>query len=138
MIGSPPAAIFAFPEMLMPTREIPKQQWREFCDAFSRAHEGWRATMEVFSDNVVADVEAREMPLVGVTVDTKRRECVAIALGAPDFGHLTHFISEPASLRLKQTEDGADEGLSIESAGGITTLLHFHSPVRPELLEEVS
>lgn len=120
----------------MPTQEIPAQDWESFFDMFSRQHEGWRANVEVLGGEAGAGLEAREMPLVGITADVKdRSRAIAIILRQKGSEHLTHIVSEPKTVRLKQTEEGADEALAIESADGITTLLRFRFPMRTEMLD---
>ena len=49
----------------MKTKEIPKEEWPKFFDAFSRQHEGWLVTIEIFGtvDGLVGQ-EARP-PLLG-------------------------------------------------------------------------
>lgn len=39
----------------MPTQEIPRQEWNNFFDSFSRQHEGWLATLEIFGPEIGAD-----------------------------------------------------------------------------------
>jgi hypothetical protein len=122
----------------MPTQEIPPQDWGTFFNMFSRQHEGWRVTVEVLGGEVGAGLEAREMPLVGITADMKdRNRAIAIILCETDSEHLTHIVSDPKSVRLKETEEGAHEALAIESENGITTLVRFRSSMRTEMLDDV-
>lgn len=122
----------------MPTQEIPVDNWPGFFDQFSRQHVGWRATVEVLSSELGAEMEARDSPLVGISADLKDQErSIAITLGETGARHLTHIISNPKYVRLKQTDEGADEALAIESSDGVTTLLHFRSAHRPETLNGV-
>lgn len=122
----------------MPTQDIPIEDWNSFFAMFSRQHEGWRVTVEILGGYVGACLEAREMPLVGVTAEVKgRNRIVAIILEGKDSEHLTHIVSDPKYVRLQQTEEGAHEALAIESADGATTLLRFRSVMRPEMLDGV-
>ena len=57
----------------MATQEIPRDEWREFFDGFSRRHEGWLVTVEVLGSDIGAQVEAYELPLVGVTAEVSVR-----------------------------------------------------------------
>ncbi len=122
----------------MPTQEIPQGEWSGFFDQFSRQHQGWRATVEVLSSEIGAGMEARDSPLVGISADMKDCErSIAIILGETGNRHLTHIVSDPKFVRLKQTDEGADEALAIESFDGVTTLLHFRCSNRPETLNGV-
>lgn len=63
------------------------------------------------------------MPLAGITADVKdRNRAISIILRQKEPEHLTHIVSEPKYVRLKQSAEGADEALAIESADGINTV----------------
>ena len=122
----------------MPTEEIPVQDWVEFFKMFSRQHEGWRASVVILGGEVDAGIEARALPLVGVSVDViGGNRTIAISLGERGSEHLTHLVSKPKSVGLKQTEQGAHEALAIESEDGVKTLLRFRSPMPTEMLDDV-
>lgn len=123
----------------MLTRDIPQQDWQSFFDMFSRQHEGWRATVATLGGDVVGvGLEARGMPLGGVTLDiTDGNRAIAIMLGDKDSGHLTHVVGKPKYVRLRQSEEGAHEALIIESADGTITILRFRSTMLPEMLDGV-
>jgi len=55
----------------MSTREIPREEWPEFLESFSRVHEGWLSTVEVLDDQIGSQVEARDLPLQGIAADWK-------------------------------------------------------------------
>ena len=123
----------------MRTQEIPRREWRGFLDSFSRQHEGWLATLEVLGANVGAQEEARELPLAGVSLSSggDETEAISIDLGTKPDEHISHAISEPIGVWLKQTEGGADAALEIEVADGTKTLLQFRSPMPAELVDGV-
>src|ERR1043166_5804920 len=123
----------------MRTQEIPKREWREFFDRFSRQHEGWLATLEVLGADVGAQEEGRELPLAGVSLSSggDETETISIDLGTTPDKHVSHAISEPTAVWLEQTEEGGNAGLEIEGAGGTKTLLRFRSPMPAELVDGV-
>jgi len=122
----------------MPTQEIPREKWLGFFDRFSRQHQGWRANLDVLSSGDGAGTAARVSPLVGISADLKDCECsIAIIPGEAGQRHLTHIVSGPNYVRLRQTGEAADEALSIESSAGVTTIPHFRSANRPETLNGV-
>ena len=123
----------------MPTQEIPRKEWNNFFDTFSRQHEGWLATLEVFGPEIGAQEEARELPLEGVSIasGTDEPETIAISIGKSPEDHLSHTIVEPAHVWLEQTEEGANAALEIESENEIKTLLRFRSPVPPEFVDGI-
>ncbi len=123
----------------MPTQEIPRAEWNNFFDGFSRQHEGWLATLEVFSPDVGAQEEAHELPLEGISMASDDESCDAIAinLGKIPSDHVTHTITKPEHVWLQQTSEGANAALEIESPQETRTLLRFRSAMPPELVDGV-
>lgn len=123
----------------MPTQEIPRQEWNNFFDSFSRQHEGWLATLEIFGPEIGAQEEAHELPLEGVSIasGTNEPEAIAISIGKSPDDHLSHMIIKPAHVWLEQTDEGANAALEIESEDETKTLLRFRSPVPPEFVDGV-
>jgi hypothetical protein len=124
----------------MKTREIPRTEWQEFLDEFSKQHEGWHCTIEVLGMEVGDQVVAEEWPLQGVSVDrtgtsSAGGEAISFIAGDSVSQHVTHTVPNPASLRVAQTDDGMDQGLQVESEDGPTTLLTFRSPMSPEMYD---
>src|SRR5213076_1626760 len=70
-------------EVRMPTKEIPREERSSFFDVFSRQHEGWLATLEIFGPEVGAQEEAHELPLEGISLASggDETDAVAISLG---------------------------------------------------------
>ena|SRR5437660_1223762 len=123
----------------MPTQEIPRPEWSSFFDSFSRQHEGWLATLEVFDSEVGAQEEAHELPLEGVSVasETEESESITISLGKTPDVHVSHTINQPAHVWLEQTSERVNAALEIESQDKAKTLLRFRSPVPPEFVDGV-
>ena len=112
------------------TKKIARDEWTGFFDSFSNRHQGWVVTIEVFGSDIGAQVEARDLPLQGITADSKRSngELISIIVGDTPDNHMTHSIPAPKQVVLKRTEHGADEAIEIESEDS-ATLLRFRSPV---------
>jgi Family of unknown function (DUF5335) len=123
----------------MPTEEIPREQWPQFLESFSRIHEGWLSTVEVLDDQIGSQVEARNVPLQGIAADWKGTggNSISIMLGGAGQSILTHTVGDLTHVRIKRTETGADEALSLESASGGRTLLRFRSPMPPDTVDGV-
>ncbi len=122
----------------MQTQEIPREQWGSFFNTFSQQHEGWLATLELFSPEIGAQEEAHELTFEGISVnsDEGERETVIISLAQTTEDHLTHTIDQPTRVWLQQTTEGADASVEIE-ADDSKTLLRFRSPIRPEFVDDV-
>ena len=121
------------------TKEIPRQEWNTFFDAFSRQHEGWLATLEIFAPDIGAQEEARELPLEGVSIASGNdaAEAIAISLGRDPADHVTHTVTGPEHVWLEQTAEGANAALEIESANDTKTLLRFRSALPAEMVDGV-
>ena len=123
----------------MTTQEIPRPEWNNFFDSFSRQHEGGLATLEVLGTEIGAQEEAHELPLEGVSIGSgiNEPETIAISIGRTPDDHISHTITKPEHVWLEQTDEGADAALEIESADATKTLLRFRSPVPPEYVDGV-
>lgn len=118
----------------MQTQEIPRDQWPNFLESFSRAHQGWLSTVEVLSSEIGSQVEAERLPLQGVAADWKGTggNTISIMLGGSAENALTHTIGNVTHVSVERTDAGNDEVLSLDSAGGGKTLLHLLSRVSSE------
>jgi hypothetical protein len=128
--------------------EIPIEQWQTFCDQFSRQHHSWIVNVSVSDSNtaVIAEIGAEEAerrmrPLSrAVVFDAIAIEphychnAVSILVGAPP-GEVAHLIDNPRRLFFRHTEEGAHEGLVVESGSGQTALLRFRAAALPETLD---
>jgi hypothetical protein len=118
----------------MPMRDVPRDEWAEYLDGFSRQHEGWPVTVEVLGAEVGAQVEAHELPLQGVTAELKGggEDAITVIVGGGVVERVTHTVARPAHVRVEQSESGADLTLQLESSDGVATLVRVRPPVPPE------
>jgi hypothetical protein len=123
----------------MSTQEIARDEWDAFFDSFSLQHRGWLVTVEVSGPDIGAQIEARELPLQGITAELKGggEERVVILVGDTPEQHVAHTIFAPTRLMVKRTEEGADEAIEIESAD-MKALVRFRSAVPPEMVDGIS
>ena len=124
----------------MKTKEIPRNEWQEFFNIFSRQHEGWLVTLEILGSEIGAQVEEHGLPFEGIVDegDEVQGHEIVMMFGAKPDDHITHSISNPATVSLEQTDEGADAALAIKSADGVTALLRFRSAVLPEMVDAVA
>jgi hypothetical protein len=116
----------------MPRRRIPRDQWRQELDSFSRSHEGWIVRVAVTEPGGQSRVEAHDIPLQGVAADFSREPAIAVMIGSQADTHLTHQVKNPVELALEQTDTGAICALLVRAGDGTTTAVEFRSPARPE------
>src|SRR6266480_2956333 len=126
-------------ELPMPTQEIQREEWHKFFEAFSRQHEGWLATLEIFAPDVGAQEEAHELPLEGISITSggNGADGIAISLGKTPEDHVTHTVTKPEHVWLEQTSGGANAALEIESESQNKALLRFRSALPPEMVDGV-
>jgi hypothetical protein len=123
----------------MKTKKIPKSEWPEFFDSFSRQHEGWLATLEILAIDIGAQVQERELAFEGIVDESNEAlgNQIIIMMGLKPDDHITHTVARPIDVSLEQTDEGADVALAIKSADGVTALLKFRSPMLPEMVDAV-
>ena len=102
-------------------RQIPKSEWVAFLEDFSRRHLDRLATVEVLGP-LGAQVEARELPLMGLSCEPSGRS-VTIYLGHALDQHLEHPIDAPWDIWVEMGENGAELALEVESRDGTRTIL---------------
>jgi hypothetical protein len=115
----------------MSTRNIAPDHWRDELDSFTRQHEGWLVSITTRGPDGRTAVEARNMPLQGVSPAAPDSNDIAIVVGDRE-NHLTHEVHNPSALRIELTDDRAERALLIDSKDGGTTIVEFRSTMRPE------
>ena len=123
----------------MKATTIARNEWPSFFDGFSRRHEGWLVTLEVFQPQIGAQVEEHDLALEGVIAELGNgngdKDKIEITIGGTPHQHVTHIVLSPIEVSLEHTEDGANHALAIKSADDATTLLCFRPALRPEMVE---
>jgi hypothetical protein len=119
----------------MQTREIPRDEWREFLDNFSREHEGWEVTVEVLAGTEGDQVLTSGSPLLGISYSGEQgsNESVSVIAGEDASDNINHTISTPSHIRVAQSDFGEPQGLQIESQTEPTTIVTFRSPMSGEI-----
>jgi hypothetical protein len=119
------------------TTKIEREGWKPFFDELSRDLAGWQTVVEIFSDNVGAQVLAEGLPFGGLTFeDGSGKPSIELALGEEPEYHQTHSIVDPQVVAFEGTGVGPAGVLDIEDGGGMTTLIKFVQPF-PVLAEYV-
>jgi hypothetical protein len=110
----------------MRTNEVAEKDWSRTLDEFSARHEGALFSLEVLAPAIGAQEEIRELPLLGITAETGRREAtITIAAALADGGQIGHIIHWPTRLRIERTDDGVDVAVEVESREGTVAILSF-------------
>lgn len=116
----------------MHTFEIPRRQWSDRLDEFSRAHEGWPVALDILGDSIGAQPGFHLLSLAGVTAELSEGGRISITATLPSGGFFTHTIPVPVHVFIEQTDAGDAAALEIESADGTKAILRFRigPPVR--------
>jgi hypothetical protein len=122
----------------MNAKEIAKDNWPQFFETFSRQHEGWLITMEIFRNDIGDQVQESELKFEGITDewDEVSGNSLIVMTGDSRHVHITHTIQLATHVSLQETDDGADAALFIKSADGTTECLRFRSLI-PEWIDGV-
>jgi Family of unknown function (DUF5335) len=106
----------------MAAQKIEKQEWQAFFDTLSKGIPGMRAEIEVASLSIGDQIEAKWLPLLGITYDP-RGDLLEVALDGVD-----HMIRKPQEL---YAEFGADTLLSFEviDADGTSQIISLREPL---------
>ena len=113
----------------MRNRQVPRSEWFQFFDAFSRRHQGQATTMRVFSPKIGSQIEARELPLEGIVSPAGAAGSLSIHLGsAPPKTNIEHHVADPNQVWVEISEAGVEEALEIESQDGTKTVMEFRAP----------
>jgi uncharacterized protein DUF5335 len=118
----------------MPTIELPRETWVDRLNAFTMAHEGWMASLEVFGPETGQPPAVVTLPLIGVSADRVDHDGTIVISVARSAGqHLTRVIHDVARIYLEQPDDGSTAALLIESADGTRTTVHLRAtPLRAQ------
>ena len=122
----------------MPIIDVPRKEWPEFLDTFSRQHRAWLTTVEPAAGEFNAtDAEAR--PLAAVTPQRDGHHVSAIEIAfAGDSHDAVVRVENPITVRLRKTDEGADRGLEIVDDEGACTRIRFRAAAKPEMLDGVA
>ena len=121
----------------MSARPVPRDRWASFLDSFSRSHEGWLSSIEITRAGIIPAAKVRDKPLIAVSFREGRSGdgAISIQAGARGSQYSTYVVREVIRVELETTDQGADEGLRVETADGSVTRLRFRVAAVPESLD---
>lgn len=111
----------------METTEIAKQEWRGFCDEFTKRHRDAAATLEVLSDDMGAQKAVSGKPFIGISYEEKGSEKgdITLLFGTEIDDSVEHRINNVARLWQRTGATENDDALEIEDAENAKTILRF-------------
>jgi hypothetical protein len=106
----------------MTARKLEKSEWRAFFDRVSKLLVGKRAEIEVASLSLGDQIEAKWLPLIGITYDPKD-DIVEVALEGVD-----HLIPKPREIYVEGGPIGLDS-VEIIDANGTKQIVQLRDPL---------
>ncbi len=106
----------------MTTVTVNKQQWAPYLASLSRSLAGKQAFVEVSGLALGDQVEARWIPLLGVTYD--RKDDIVVL----DLGDLNHVIQHPAQIEAND-EGGQVGSMEIVDQEGTKHIMRLREPI---------
>jgi hypothetical protein len=113
------------------TEEVPLGEWDDLFARLTHRRPAWLTTVEEVGPDTGYRMLAENRPLMGiVAIRTDLGLSVFIAFGKAkqESGSNWGVVSGARHLWLKRGENGEDEALEIEAAGGSVTILRFRVP----------
>lgn len=110
----------------MKKHEIPQHQWAPFLESFSLEHAGRLVSVKSRRPDKGTILEVENRPLEALIQEPERAcERIAIVFYLHSEEPRTHFVPAPREIRLRTTDEGAEEGVEIDTIDGATVIVQF-------------
>ena len=126
--------------------EITKNQWRCFCDDYTRRYRGWMVNVDAYDPTLAKLYCEKHPPLLKVMVNNLAFQGIVFEGGGlrPELlislascsALFTHRIIHPAFILTLTTEAGLHEGLIIHDKTNGVVQIGFCEPARPVFLDD--
>ncbi len=108
------------------TREISSTEWFDYFGRFNREHDGQLSTLRILNTGFGAQVEARNLPFVGIVAGRSAPSPIEISLGrGVSTTHIEHNLPDPVRVFVQSGADGRELAIEIESKDGTKTILEI-------------
>lgn len=108
-------------------RLVDPRDWRTFLDGVSLRHLGHPVSLTEIVPGE-AEPEARQLPLLGLTLEGAPRSALVLMLGSPGGAYLSHTIERPAEIRVEERQTHGLTRLFVRSELGSETLIELTRP----------
>jgi hypothetical protein len=105
----------------MTARTLAKSEWQSYCDRISKGLTGKRAQVEVTGLRIGDHIEAKALPLFGITYDSKN-DLLEIAMEGLD-----HLVERPIAISVDDSPEGLS-GMEIVDSEGRRQILKLIDP----------
>ena len=119
--------------------EIPRAEWGEFLESFTKQHRDWLIDVRVTEPTPGDEAEGRQLALVGVGFadEPPGRGTILLRAGKLEGSTASHTLVDPTGVRVFRRDGGADAALQIESRSGAQLVLQFRSPHPVEAVDGI-
>jgi hypothetical protein len=129
----------------MNTRKISVNEWRGFCDSFSREHHGWLVSVAVTDPNgndigkpLSAKVLAQNLPLQEIREAQSEDDAeimITVGEGSDEISFLIEHVAAIYENSDKKNNAQKDIGMRIDSTDNTSTEVQFRTPAEPGGME---
>jgi len=106
----------------METKNLAKEKWISYFDQLSIMIDGRRASVEIDAPEIGSQIEANNLPLLGITYDPKDN-LIEVAMEGLD-----HMINKPVEVNVAFGKKGV-EVIEIINADGHHQIVKLSKPV---------
>jgi Family of unknown function (DUF5335) len=121
----------------MKTLDLPREQWRRFCDRVTELHRGALVTITVESEGETRTIATKE-PLQSMKLDEQSDQCndvIVIETGEAGQKATPHRIIEPVHIRLKNGNNDRYNHVHMLAESGKTEIT-FNPGLNPAMVGE--
>ena len=111
------------------TLNLPKEKWARFFDDLSKRRFGWTTKIEVMSDSVGDQILSENLPLNGITAETKGEDTTLEISVGENTTHQSHNIVNPTKIAFLSDDEKLGGIVEIEEENGTKTLIHIIEPM---------
>jgi len=109
------------------TQELNAESWQEYFDSISPHVDGMLVTIEVMSEQLGDQLDVERLPLQTIGYDPKDN-VLEVAVGGRGLRYpvlLRHFISDPQTISVEESDPLTPTAIFVTDAIGVRTLIRL-------------
>lgn len=110
------------------TIAVDPAHWATFAKTFSRAHDGWSASLEVREADGGLEVEVDDRPFRGLAVERGAQPALVVTFGDDPDEHLAHIVERPWAITALEEDDGSASTLVLDEEDGTGCVVELSNP----------
>ena len=110
---------------------VDRTVWHDFAERFTRAHDGWGATLEARFPAEPLRVVVDDYPFRGMTVERRdEHDTLILTFGDDAEEHFGQIVEAPRELSVDQSDDGDAATVMVRASDGGTFVLLLSNPLQ--------